>query len=120
ISWIGGTYKRGGVETSIRELGRRYAIDTDTVPPKITPVNPEKWVAARRIQIRLTDNKSGISNFKGTVNGKFVLFSHDMKSSLYTYVFDDSRLEKGKTQELVFTATDGAGNTTEYRHEFLY
>ncbi len=120
ISWIGGTYKRGGVETSIRELGRRYAIDTDTVPPKITPVNPEKWVAARRIQIRLTDNKSGISNFKGTVNGKFVLFSHDMKSSLYTYVFDDSRLEKGKTQELVFTATDGAGNTTEYRHDFLY
>ena len=119
-NWIGGTYKRGGMEASIRELGRRYAVDIDTVPPKITPVNPEKWAAARRIQIRLTDNKSGISTFKGTINGKFVLFSHDMKSSLYTYRFDDSRLEKGKTQELVFVATDRAGNTAEYRYEFMY
>ncbi len=119
-SWIGGTYKRGGIETSIRELGRRYAVDIDTVPPKITPVNVEKWVTSRRIQIRLTDNKSGVANFKGTIDGKFVLFSHDMKSSLYTYVFDDSRLEKGKTQELVFTAVDGAGNSSEYRYSFEY
>ena len=119
-SWIGGAYKRGGIETSIRELGRRYAVDIDTVPPKITPVNVEKWVTSRRIQIRLTDNKSGVANFKGTIDGKFVLFSHDMKSSLYTYVFDDSRLEKGKTQELVFTAVDGAGNSSEYRYSFEY
>lgn len=119
-NWIGGTYKRNGMEVSIRELGRMYAVDSDTFPPNIVPVNPEKWVASRRIQIRLSDNKSGISAFKGTINGKFVLFSHDMKSSLYTYLFDDSRLEKGKTQELVFVATDGAGNTTEYRYTFEY
>lgn len=119
-NWIGGTYKRNGMEVSIRELGRMYAVDSDTFPPNIVPVNPEKWVASRRIQIRLSDNKSGISAFKGTINGKFVLFSHDMKSSLYTYRFDDSRLEKGKTQELVFVATDGAGNTTEYRYAFEY
>lgn len=119
-SWIGGAYKRGGIETSIRELGRRYAVDIDTVPPKITPVNVEKWVTSRRIQIRLTDNKSGVADFKGTIDGKFVLFTHDMKSSLYTYVFDDSRLEKGKTQELVFTAVDGAGNSSEYRYSFEY
>lgn len=119
-SWIGGTYKRGGMETSIRELGRRYAVDIDTVAPKITPVNLEKWVTARKIQIRLTDNKSGIANFKGTIDGKFVLFSHDMKSSIYTYVFDDSRLKRGKTQELVFTAEDGAGNRSEYRYSFEY
>lgn len=117
-NWIGGAYKRGGVEASIYELGRRYAVDIDTVPPNITPVNPEKWVASRRIQIRLTDNKSGISTFKGNINGKFVLFSHDMKSSLYTYFFDDSRMEKDKTQELIFVATDRAGNIAEYRYEF--
>ncbi len=119
-NWIGGTYKRGGMETAIRELGRRYAVDIDTVPPEITPVNIEKCIASRKIQIRLTDNKSGIANFKGTIDGKFVLFSHDMKSSIYTYIFDDSRLEKGKTQELVFIATDGAGNVSEYRYEFDY
>ncbi|MDO5523057.1 MAG: M23 family metallopeptidase [Bacteroidia bacterium] len=119
-SWIGGKYRNGGLETSIRELGRTYAIDTDTVPPVITPQNPANWAGNRRIRIRLTDNKSGIANFRGTINGQFVLFAHDMKSSIYTYVFDDSRLEKGKTQELVFTAEDGAGNTSEYRYMFEY
>ena len=119
-SWIGGTYKNGGLETSIRELGRRYAIDIDTVPPTITPIEPANWVKNRRIRIRLTDNKSGISDFKATIDGKFALFSHDMKSTVYTYVFDDSKLEKGKTQELVFTATDGVGNATEYKYSFEY
>ena len=61
-----------------------------------------------------------IADFKATIDGKFALFSHDMKSTVYTYVFDDSKLEKGKTQELVFTATDGVGNATEYRYSFEY
>ena len=119
-SWIGGVYKGGGIETSIYELGRRYAVDRDTVPPMISPVNPEKWVNGRRIEIRLTDDKSGVSSFRGTINGKFILFSHDMKSSLYTYIFDDSRLEKGKSQEFHFVATDGAGNIAEYGYSFEY
>ena len=112
--------KEGGMETSIYELGRRYAVDRDTVPPMISPVNPEKWVNGRRIEIRLTDDKSGVSSFRGTINGKFILFSHDMKSSLYTYIFDDSRLEKGKSQEFHFVATDGAGNIAEYGYSFEY
>lgn len=112
--WIGGRYRNGGVEVSIRELGGRYAIGIDTVAPKITPVTPERWVTDKRIRIRLSDDQSGIAAFKGTIGGKFVLFSHDVKSSVYTYAFDDNRLEKGKTQELAFTATDGAGNSSEY------
>ncbi|MGI6046663.1 MAG: hypothetical protein ACOYEG_01435 [Petrimonas sp.] len=49
-----------------------------------------------------------------------MLFSHDMKSAVYTYLFDDSRLEKGQTQLLTFTATDSAGNSSEYSFEFGY
>ncbi len=119
-NWIGGTYKNGGMETSIRELGKKYAIDTDTVNPRIIPQEPASWVSRKRIRIRLTDDKSGISSFRGTIDGKFVLFSHDVKSSIYTYVFDDDRLERNKRHELIFTATDGAGNTSEYRYGFNY
>lgn len=119
-AWVGGDYKNGGISTGIRELGKTYAIEADTTSPVITPVNQASWVSGRKIQLRLSDDKSGIAHFRGTINGKYVLFSHDMKSSVYTYIFDDSRLEKGQKQQLQFIATDGAGNVSEYNYEFTY
>lgn len=119
-SWLGGEYKNGGLEANIGELGRKYAVSADSVPPTIVPVNPASWVSTRKIQFRLSDDKSGVSSFRGTINGKYVLFTHDMKSPVYTYLFDDRRLEKGQKQELVFTVTDGVGNRSEYRYAFDY
>ncbi len=86
-SWIGGSYKRGGVEASIRELGDRYAVSSDTVAPVITPLEPAGWVSQKKIRIRLSDDKSGIAYFRGgEINGKYVLFTHDSKSPVYTYI----------------------------------
>ncbi|WP_286845705.1 M23 family metallopeptidase [Proteiniphilum sp. UBA5310] len=119
-SWIGGSYKRGGVEASIRELGDRYAVSSDTVAPVITPLEPAGWVSQKKIRIRLSDDKSGIAYFRGEINGKYVLFTHDSKSPVYTYIFDDSRLIKGEKQILVFRATDRAGNSSEYSYSFHY
>lgn len=119
-SWIGGTYKNGGMETAIRELGHRYAVAADTIAPVITPLEPANWVRNRKIRIRLRDDKSSIASFRGEINGQFALFSHDMKSSVYSYVFDDSKLTRGQRHTLTFTATDGAGNASSYLYEFDY
>ncbi len=119
-SWMGGEYTHGGIRLSIRELGGRYAVAADTIPPTITPMEPGNWRNQRRIRIRLKDDKSGIASFRGEINGRFILFTHDSKSTVYTYRFDDSRLTKGERQELLFTATDGAGNRSEYRFSFTY
>ncbi len=119
-SWMGGNYTRGGITLSIRELGDRYAVAADSIPPVITPIEPGSWASQRRIRIRLRDNKSGITSFRGEINGEFVLFTHDSKSTVYTYRLDDSRLNKGGNQELVFVAVDGAGNRAEYRYTFVY
>ncbi len=119
-SWMGGRYTRGGMTLHLRELGDRYAVAADSIPPVITPIEPGSWASQRRIRIRLRDNKSGIASFRGEINGEFVLFTHDSKSSVYTYRFDDSRLNRGGNQELVFVAVDGAGNRSEYRYTFVY
>ncbi len=118
--WVGGKYKNSGMEITIGELGQKYAIDIDTIAPEIVPQTPEKWVANRRIRIVVTDDKSGIQSFRGEIDGKFALFSHDMKSRYYTCVFDDKRLIRGQTHQLVVTATDAVGNTATYRYEFVY
>ncbi len=119
-SWVGGTYDNGAVTTKLRELGHTYAISSDTKAPVITPVLPAKWVAQKEIKIRLADNKSGIASYRGTIDGNFALFGNDVKSPVYSYKFDASRLKKGQKHKLVFTATDGCGNTSSYEYEFTY
>lgn len=119
-SWVGGKYEDGYIKARIRQLGNHYAVSTDTKAPVITPVQPANWVKQREIKIRLSDNKSGIASYRGTVNGEFVLFTHDSKSAVYTYKFDNERLRKGQKQKLEFTATDACGNTAYYQYEFNY
>lgn len=119
-SWIGGTYKDGYILGRIRELGHTYAVSMDIKAPTIVPIQPERWVKQTEIRIRLSDDKSGIASYKGTIDGKFALFENDVKSSVYTYKFDSSRLKRGETHRLEFTAVDACGNTATYEYEFRY
>ncbi|MDD2552172.1 MAG: M23 family metallopeptidase [Dysgonamonadaceae bacterium] len=115
-SWMGGKYGHGGVELNINELGDRYAISIDTIAPKIVPLNPQTWKQNGRIRIRLSDDKSGISFFRGTIDGQFVLFEHDSKSTIYTYIFNRERLGELPIKNFQFIARDGVGNETMYEY----
>ena len=119
-NWIGGIYKDGYISGRIRELGHAYAISADIKVPEITPVQPERWVRQAEIKISLSDDKSGISSYKGTIDGEFALFENDVKSPVYSYKFDPSRIKKGKIHKLIFTATDACGNNANYEYEFKY
>lgn len=116
--WLGGTYKNGGFETDIRELGDRYVVDVDTIAPKIDPVSPKKWKQHRCIRIRLSDDKSGIKKVRGTIDDQFVLFKYDIKSSIYTYRFDPTRLKNLPVSVFEFIAVDRVGNEAYYRYRF--
>lgn len=114
-SWIGGKYVDGYMEVSISELGHKYAVSIDKTAPEIVPINPNSWSNKKQIILQIKENQSGIASFRGEINGKFVLFTHDSKSPNYIYTFDDKRLE-GSNLNLVFTATDAAGNEQVYKY----
>lgn len=116
-NWMGGTYKNGGLELSINELGSSYAISMDSIAPKIEPQSPQTWKQNGSIRIKLTDDKSGIHTFRGTIDGQFVLFTHDSKSSIYTYTFNRQRLGELPIKNFRFVATDGVGNETVYEYK---
>lgn len=118
--WIGGIYENGVMKVRIRDLGHRYAVSLDTEAPIITPMQPAKWVKNAEVKIKLSDNKSGIRTYKGTIDGNYVLFENDVKSSVYSYKFDVKRLQKGQNHKLIFTAVDRAGNTSNYEYTFKY
>lgn len=117
-NWIGGSYRNGWIDTDIRELGS-YTINIDTVPPTITPVQPEQWINKKRISFRISDNLSGVQTYRGEIDGQYVLFEMDGKRALISYTFDSERLERG-AHLLELTVRDACGNQTVYTKHFTW
>ncbi len=116
VSWKGGTYREGWIETKIRELGN-YTVACDITPPVIKPVNPAKWNKQRRINIRITDDLSGIASFRGEIDDRFALFEYDAKNAMLTYKFDDERI-RGGYDRLKLVVKDGCSNESVYEYSF--
>ena len=116
-SWIEGTYRKGWIDANIRELGT-YAIAQDTIPPTITPLDMGMWGKRERITFRVSDNLSGVSTYRGEINGQYVLFEMNNRSVI-TYHFDKERLKRGK-HSLKLLVTDACGNESTYTHTFSW
>jgi hypothetical protein len=115
IYWLGGQYENHKIKTRIRELGQ-FSVEIDTVPPVITPLNPAKWTANKRISFKISDNLSGIESFKGTLDDRFVLFEYDAKTNSLFCEYDPQKMKRG-TQTLILVVTDGAGNQSEFNEQ---
>ncbi|NLE32665.1 MAG: M23 family metallopeptidase [Bacteroidales bacterium] len=114
-----GTYRHGWLTTPIRELGT-FTVLADTVAPKITPVNLENAVKNRLFRIRVADEASGISSWRGTIDGQWVLFTYDIHTGYLQYVFDNKRLPRGQSHHLSLTVADACGNARTWQHSFDY
>lgn len=117
-SWLGGVYEQGKMKVEIRELGT-FSIETDTEAPVIQPVNATKWNANNRMVCKVTDDLSGVKSYKGTLDGKFVLFEYDAKTNTLACTYDPERMNKG-SQELKLTVTDGAGNSSVFSKNIAF
>jgi hypothetical protein len=105
----------GWVRTKIREFGN-YSIAIDTIAPRIKPVNAEAFksmAGQKTLKMNISDDLSGVSTYRGTLNGQWILMDYDAKNSLLTYIIDE-RLRPG---ENVFElkVTDGKGNAGLYK-----
>lgn len=118
-SGAGGTYEDGFMKTTIRELGT-YTVAIDTVPPEITPLNPKQWGRTGRIVYKVKDKETGISSYRGTIDGKYALFGkpNSINGNL-VYEIDARRVERGK-HVVEMTVTDGCGNATVEKTSFIW
>lgn len=114
-----GVYRNGWLTTSVRELGT-FTVLVDTVPPKITPVNLENAVKNRLFRIHVSDDATGISSWRGTIDRQWVLFTYDIHTGQLRYAFDAERLTKGRTHTLDLTVSDACGNQSRWQHTFYY
>ena len=118
LSWVGGTFADGWVSATISSQGI-YDIAVDTVPPVLAPVNEAAWEQNARVVFDLYDNETRMTSFRGTLNGKFVLFKYNRKERRLTFDFKQENIKSG-VHRLKVVATDACGNTAVFERSIKY
>mgnify|MGYP002857452018 CR=1 FL=1 len=117
---LGGKYEDGYMKAKVREIGT-FTVDVDTIPPVVTPLQPQQWGRNNAITLQVQDEQTGISSYRGTIDGKYALFGkyNSVNNHIVCYL-DPEHVRKGGRHELVFTATDDCGNTVTEIYNFTW
>ncbi|MFA4866636.1 MAG: M23 family metallopeptidase [Pedobacter sp.] len=114
----GGYFENGYVKAKPRNFGS-FFISIDTIPPTITPVNIENgknMAGISKMSFKIRDNLSGIKNFNGYIDGKWILMEFDTKSASLWHTFDESTAPGKHTLEII--VTDMKDNIKNYSITF--
>lgn len=101
-----------------RTLGQ-FTLAKDVTAPKITIAKPieGKLVTSKSIDLKISDDLSGINSYKGFLNGKWVLFEYESKNNKITHFFDNNYVVDGDNI-LKVIVTDNVGNSTTFETKF--
>lgn len=115
----GGSWTDDGMlEARIGSFGD-YALYLDTIPPRVRinsfPTNLSRYAG---FSVLITDDvRGGGLEYRGTIDGKWVLLEYDAKNDKLTHSFADGNTARGNhTFEL--TVSDARGNTTTWTRNF--
>jgi hypothetical protein len=106
--------------TRTRTMGS-YVLAMDTVSPTIRAHNftDGKWNSKNNtIKIKIQDKLSGISKYRATINGTFILMEYNYKKDVLTYSFKDEIITDTKNN-LRLIVTDNVGNSSTFEAVFF-
>ncbi|MGN1375620.1 MAG: M23 family metallopeptidase [Prevotella sp.] len=116
-TFLGGKYEDGWVTSTIKELGARYEISYDDVPPTVSGLQCGNGV----IRFAVSDNASGSAGVWGYVDGQYVVFDKTDKSNVFVCKLSDTPIKRqGKNRLLRVEATDNVGNRRVIQTTFKY
>ena len=118
---LGGSWENGVVTATTFSFGN-FAVTIDTSPPVITPISlPSPWSSHPHIvQIKATDNLSGIKSFQALIDGKWALFDWDEKNDLFVHELSARHTFPGKVHSLEISVTDDKNNICTFSTWFLW
>ncbi len=118
----GGTWQGEWLSTKTRSFGD-YCIMADTIAPRISPVSFTRDMRRKSsISFKIMDNFSvaGLADnlsYRGTIDGKWVLFEYDKKRNRITYKFDELVAKGEHTVRIL--ARDDRGNEGVFEGKFI-
>lgn len=115
-------WEAGWAKTKVREFGNFY-VTVDNTPPRIRPVTISAGKDMSKnsaIEVRISDDLSGIQSFRGSIDGKWVLMEYDAKTATLRHVFDERTPANNGTVKHTFhlLVSDMKNNTAEFEADF--
>ena len=115
------TSRKGNKLTAYTKTLGSFVLVTDKSDPKIKALNFEdnKWISKNKtLKIKITDVLSGISSYRATINGKFILMEYNYKKDVLTYDFDDQIISESENN-LKLIVIDNVGNNATFEATFF-
>ena len=114
------TKRKGDFLTASTKTLGTYALTIDSIKPTISSANfkNKQWLSKYRyLKIKIDDEGSGISNYRATVNGTWILMEYDYKTKTLTHDFNDGVVKETKNN-LKVIVTDNVGNNSTFEALF--
>lgn len=121
FKYKGKTWKDGNILAKTREFGK-FSVIADTVNPVIYDYNftdNTNVNYAGEISVKIVDNESGISFYRGEIDGKWILMEYDFKTNLLVYYIEREKLKKGE-HTLKVVVKDRLNNENIFTQDFYY
>ena len=115
------TKRKGNILSAGSKTLGTYTLAMDTIAPTIKPINfqNKKWLSKYRyLKVQIDDELSGISKYRATVNGKWILMEYDYKTKTLVHDFNDNVVRDTKN-ELKIIVTDNVGNSSTFEATFF-
>ncbi len=107
--------KKEWISAQTNDLGT-YTIMADTTAPVIKPVNfsaKSSYNRTTSLRFKITDDLAGISKYKLSINGMFVLVEYEYKKNELSTKAIPAKIPAG-VQDLLLEVWDERGNKSEY------
>ena len=112
--------KHGKWEVYIKNKRIRGFYNNDTINPIISEYNLKNHTNTNNvgnISVKILDNESGISYYRGEIDGEWILMDYDFKSDLLIYYIEKDKLQIGE-HTLKITVRDRMDNETVFIKNF--
>ena len=114
------TKKRGNTLTARTKYLGNYTLGIDDGNPEIKTINFKNgsWISDYRyLKIKISDEISGIKNYRATINDQWILMEYDTKTQTLTHDFNDEIITDTKNN-LKIIVTDNVGNSSTFETTF--
>ena len=110
---------KNNFETKTKRLGT-FFIKNDSVVPLIKSLSFKKgdWISNKNeIKFKILDKETGIKKYRGSINGKWVLFEYEYKKNEISYSFDQYYIKKSRNEVEIYVE-DMVGNINVLKTSF--
>ena len=111
-SFVSSKKEENYVIAKVNNLGD-FVIKIDSIKPNVSviDISDNQWISNRKnLSIKISDNESGVKNYRGTINDKWILLEYNPMKGILSYDFNDNVNRDDVKNVLEIKIEDNVGN----------